>query len=227
MEVMRPDGRMSNQIRPYSVEYGVIHEPSAIGSARWTQGRTEILVSVHGPSQPRYNRHEMYNQMTLELDIHRVGSSDRSRKESHSIEMSLHKSLLSCIDVERYPRTILLIKVSIIKDDGSLYGNIFNACIVALLDSSIAMTCTPLATQMSYSNEIQGLLLDPTYDEEISSNSSIFVVTKPLTESTYGIVSIITQGKLNTDLLDTICDLSSKCSQRLGEFIRGLFLNME
>ena len=230
MEFIRIDGRTENQIRPYSVEYGLIQESTSVGSSRWQQGSSEIIVSIHGPSQPRYCRHEQNNQISVDLSIHRLGSSDNQKKSNTSMEKFLQQSLLSCIDAtrEEYQRTLLVFKVKVIKDDGSLYGHMFNACIVALLDSGICMTSTPLASQISYSKGNNCFLLDPTRNEEDSSSSSILMITMPSAINGCDVISSFrTMGRIECQNFGLVCDLSIKCCQNQRNFIRELFNNKE
>lgn len=223
---MRADGRQFNQLRPYSVEYGFIEEKIATGSCRWIQG-SEVIAIIYGPNQPKYSRHEKFDRLTINVDCKFLSDFDR-KDEMISMSDRLVKQIESIIDCERYPRTHLEVVVHIIQDHGAISAVSFNACMVALLNSGIAMKCTPIATNIaviaSKDDNTQVLLLDPTKDEEHNSLSSMDIVTKYDALSDQEMLqSLISSGSLTMMQIEEAIVLASKCSAKLREFVRTLF----
>jgi exosome complex component RRP46 len=186
----RLDFRQNNEIRALTSEIGLINE--ADGSGRFCQGNTCVLTSVYGPQQPRYQKHELYNEATLEIEYSISIESDISKRTSSnnssmtslaSIEREcacfLKQTLLKSINLTNYPRMLILLKVYVQKDDGSMLSCALNSCVLALINSGIPMLYVPYSISIyspnnnnrssSNSNSNDELILDPTSIEEESS----------------------------------------------------------
>lgn len=180
------------QLRELSCELGLIS--SVDGSARFVQGNTQVVAAVTGPAQPKYSRHELSNKCALEVVVDMMGQSDAtgSKQFTSFISDIVARSLRWCIDLERYPRMIIVLKVLVECDDGAASSVAVNASIMALLDAGISMKCTPCAVSLVLSIPVpvsssegqigetkKVFLLDPDKDEEKASSAILAFTVNP------------------------------------------------
>lgn len=185
----RLDFRKNNEIRALTSEIGLINE--ADGSCRFCQGNTYVLTSVYGPQQPRYQKHELYNEATIEIEYSiqiesdiskRISSTNSSMSSLASIEREcacfLKQTLIKSINLSSYPRMLILLKVYVQKDDGSMLSCALNSCVLALINAGIPMLYLPYSISIyspnndsnrSNNNSKNELILDPTSIEEENS----------------------------------------------------------
>lgn len=63
----RPDGRLSSELRPLSVEHSPLSR--ADGSAHWSSGGTSVLVGVYGPLVTGAARDEKHDRATIVVNF--------------------------------------------------------------------------------------------------------------------------------------------------------------
>ena len=150
MSIPRNDLRSSLSIRSISIDYSLLNETE--GSIKFSLGQTLLYISIYGPNTPKYNRHEEYNQTTIQVNYkyHKLNSLTNYNLElklqtEKRYEMFLSSLFTSIIDIKQYPRKMILIKVSIIKDDGSLAMASIIGCALALMESGIKMFYLPVS----------------------------------------------------------------------------------
>jgi ribonuclease PH len=196
VEFPRSDLRGCQESRPLSSEFDISSESE--GSVKITIGKTSLIALVSGPSQPRYLRHEEFDKATLDIDF-RYGSKssnlDLRMQFENQIQEILSNIFLSVIDLKQYPRKLILLKLSVIRDDGNLLVASIIAGTFALLESGIQLfhlpvpvTCAAIAVQSSQESEWEGvrtnppqILLDPNHEEESlaqSLHTFVFNVTE-------------------------------------------------
>lgn len=128
-----------------TVEFEIASE--ATSSVIVTQGKSKVSVSVYGPSQPRYLRHEKYDKCTLEVEYranYNASTSKRNLIENDGIVM-VKKMIEPALLLEQFPRMMILLKVNILQDDGSLNSLVVNACTLALCQGCIPMSYMPVS----------------------------------------------------------------------------------
>jgi exosome complex component RRP41 len=181
--MLRRDLRNPGDLRPFSVELGLISE--ADGSAAVSFGNTKVVASLVGPAQPKYGRHELYDRAAIEFDIQITaktiveGSDVMQQKKRY--EQFLKDALEGCIDATKFPRTLILFNVLMVNNDGSLLEAAVNACVLAVLDAGLPMLFVPTAIAISsfgaQSTETS-LLVDPTLAEETDSSANCTIVLR-------------------------------------------------
>lgn len=140
----RTDLRQYEELRPMAVEFNIA--PEATASVILLQGKTKVSVSVCGPSQPRYLRHEVYDQCTLDVEYranYYSSVSNRNVIENEGVSM-VKKTFEPALLLEQYPRMMILIKINVLQDGGSLNAVVSNACTLALCQSGIPMSYIPV-----------------------------------------------------------------------------------
>lgn len=146
MQLPRRDMRKPNELRAFDVEFDVSEECQ--GSVKLSQGKTCVVVSVYGPQQPKYSRHEEYDRATLEVDFRYGGSGsadDRSQIEK-KISDSIHSVFCSALKLSKFPRKLIILRVCVLRDDGALSSVCVNACSLAIAISGMPMAYIPVRT---------------------------------------------------------------------------------
>lgn len=186
----RSDLRTIHQTRPISTELALISESD--GSAQFSQGNSCAIATVVGPAQPRYSRHEQYDRASLEIEVEVAGKSKDALECSqvqNTCREFLQKSLESCIELQSFPRMLILIKVLVMRDDGSLFAVALNACTLALLESGLPMKyvptgvslCTSCRNNSDLGAPVIETFLDPDAEEEQCALSVYSFATHPNT----------------------------------------------
>lgn len=186
--MLRENNRVPNQLRPTEALVGVVCE--ANGSAQYSQGNTAVVSSIYGPSKPRYSRHEDCAKLTLEVDLVTTNygkvdaifiNSDRGEKVSMAatmtnkkryekyIENILKEILLNCLSLANHPGMLMLFKVMVLRDDGSLLACAVNSCYLALLNTGLPIKNAIYAINLgTYNSNESSVYLDLTALEEES-----------------------------------------------------------
>ena len=139
----RVDGRKADELRPVTIETGVI--PNADGSAYIEMGRNKIIAGVYGPREMHPKRLSKPNKGVLRVRYHMSPFSvDPRRSPAPSrrdteIGMVMTDALEPALFLERYPRSVIDVFVEIIQADGGTRCASINAAAVALVDAGIPM----------------------------------------------------------------------------------------
>lgn len=166
----RPDGRSNGgTLRPLACELSCLHR--ADGSALWKAGATHVLAAVHGPLSPRQLSKED-SKSGLVTVLLKSGTAVTLEREWESF---LSRVLMACVDVSKYPRTVIQVVLQIIQTDGSVLSCALHAAVAALLDAGIIMLSLPVATTCLLSESLP-MRLDPTLEEEENDDSSVVVL---------------------------------------------------
>lgn len=226
---MRKDLRTSTQSRPFAVELGPILE--ADGSVQISMGNTKIIASVIGPTQPRFGRHEVFDRATIDVDVELpsnsgIGGLDMMQQK-RKCEAFLKESLATCIEVQRFPRMLILFKVLVVSNDGSMLSVALNGCILSLLDAGLPMNCVPNAVSLCSVTDAQNaitLLLDPSAEEERSSTASYTFTVKPQALGSDAVGELIVSecvGTIDMETLNGAISVAMQSAQALQTTMRN------
>lgn len=141
----RADFRENNCLRSVEcTEVGSVGEAS--GSGKFASGKSVAWASTYGPAAPRFARHEFHDRGCLEVELTLLGetSSCRERLEKEG-RMFLQKTLEQTLQLVDFPRTLILLKVCIIRNDGCSLAVALNACVLSLLDAALPMYFCPVS----------------------------------------------------------------------------------
>ncbi len=139
----RIDGRKVNEIRPVTIETGVI--PNADGSAYIEMGNNKIIAGVYGPREMHPKRLSKPNKGVLRVRYHMAPfsvdprrSPAPSRRDKEISEVMID-AIEPALFLERYPRSVIDVFVEILQADGGTRCAAVNAAAVALVDAGIPM----------------------------------------------------------------------------------------
>jgi exosome complex component RRP41 len=139
----RLDGRNFDELRPLSIEIGVLE--NADGSAEIRMGKNIILAAIYGPRE-LHPKHRALPDRALIQCFYRMSTfsvSDRkspapSRREKE-ISMIISDALTSVVFTEKYPRTTIDVYLQVLQADGGTRCASLTAASVALADAGIPM----------------------------------------------------------------------------------------
>ncbi len=140
---VRVDGRKADEIRPVTIETGVI--PNADGSALIEMGRNKIYAAVYGPREMHPKRLSKPHKGVLRIKYHMAPFSvDPRRSPAPSRrDTEISKVMVDAIEpalfLERYPRSVIDVFIEIVQADGGTRCAAVNAAAVALVDAGIPM----------------------------------------------------------------------------------------
>lgn len=140
---VRADGRKVDEIRPTTIETGVI--PNADGSAYIEMGDNKIIAAVYGPREMHPKRLSKPHMGVLRVRYHMAPFSVTPRRSpapsrrDTEIGMVMVDALSPALFLERYPRSVIDVYVEIIQADGGTRCAAVNVAAVALVDAGIPM----------------------------------------------------------------------------------------
>lgn len=143
-QLPRPDFRENSCLRAViCAELGSVGE--AVGSARFSSGKSEAWASVYGPSAPKYARHERHDRASLEVELLLLGEPLAGREQAEKEgRIFLQTSLQQALQLSEFPRMLILIKVCVTRDDGCCLSVALNSCVLSLLDACLPMYFVPV-----------------------------------------------------------------------------------
>lgn len=146
---LRNDGRKPNEIRRLKIELSPLSSASgANGSALVQMGLTSVMCAVIGPVDCARRSDELSDRALLEVNVRIapfasssgdrrvVLSSDRRIiEQSANIKNALEASLM----LHLFPKTRIILDITILADDGGRLSACINAATCALIDAGLPM----------------------------------------------------------------------------------------
>ena len=139
----RLDGRAWNDLRPISLQVGLMK--NADGSAYIEWGKNKIMAAVYGPKEVHPKHQVLPDRALLRCRYHMAPFSVDERKNPapsrREIEISkvIREALQPAVVVEDYPRTAIEVWVEVLQSDGGSRVAGITAASLALADAGINM----------------------------------------------------------------------------------------
>mgnify|MGYP001317025807 CR=1 FL=1 len=140
---IRMDGRKPGEMRPITIEAGVL--PQADGSAMVTWGENMVVASVYGPKEahPRKIQRQDRAVVDVRYNMAPFSTTDRFRPgfNRRSIEISKVTSdaLTTIVDVEKFPRAKIDVDIEVLQAEAGTRCAGITAAAVALADAGLPM----------------------------------------------------------------------------------------
>jgi len=230
-KLRRPDGRTGGgSLRPLAAEVSCLKR--ADGSAKFSSGSTQILAAVYGPAAPRIPSRERISEASVGV-VFKFGTKAASTSDNTSnthpgyganereLERFIGDSLMACIAIDQYPRTVIEVVIQVIKADGSLVATALNAATLALLDAGIQMKSLPIATTClvpTNGDATKEFQFDPTAEEESSNEYSAIVLATDSVRD--GVIASITFGAFQLDSFLSCVEGAKRASKAVVAFMR-------
>ena len=141
---LRMDGRKPGDVRPITIETGVV--PVADGSCRMVWGTNEAIVAVYGPMEAHPRKIQRQDRAVLDVRYNMApfSTSDRIRpgfnRRSREISKVTAEALESVVLVEMYPRSKIRVEIEILAAEAGTRCVGITAASVALAHAGIPMT---------------------------------------------------------------------------------------
>ena len=170
---IRRDLRDFNEMRSMTVDMGFINE--AEGSARCRMGETNVVAAAYFGAA-RFQRQERYDRATLDLELRMCGFTGQDAMDTEKSHLQfLTPPLTAAIALEKYPRQVIQIKVTVIHDDGGVLVCALHAAALAIVNAGLEMRSVPVAVSLCtkripgdkpHSKSSVAFLVDPTREED-------------------------------------------------------------
>ncbi len=164
----RLDGRSVDELRPVSIEVGVL--PAARGSCRMTWGLNIAEVAVYGPMEAHPRKIQRPDRAVLDVRYNMApfSTSDRIRpgfnRRSREISKVTAEALESIVMVEMFPRSKIRVEIEILCAEAGTRCCGITAAAVALADAGIPMKDLLVSVAAGKINDIVVLDLDKAED---------------------------------------------------------------
>jgi len=209
---LRLDGRRVDEIRPMTIEVGVLSR--ADGSCYLEWGRNKILVGVYGPREAHPRRTQRADSAVIRYRYNMAAFSveDRARPgpSRRSIEISKvsREAFEPVIMSEMYPKAAIDIFVEVLQADAGTRTAAINASAVALADAGIPMK--GLVTSCAFGKVDGTVVLDLNKDEDNYGDADF-----PVAMTQDGEITLVQMdGHLTQDEIKRGLELVKKgCSQ--------------
>ncbi len=140
---LRMDGRGLDELRPITMEVGVLDK--ADGSAYITHGKNRIMVGVYGPREAHPKHIALPDRAVIRCRYHMAPFSVEERKSpapsrrEHELSKVIREALEPSIISEFYPRTSIDIFIEVLQSDGGSRCAGITAASLALADAGVPL----------------------------------------------------------------------------------------
>ena len=155
---LRMDGRKPGDLRPISIETGVI--PVADGSCRMVWGTNEAIVAVYGPMEAHPRKIQRQDRAVIDVAYNMApfSTTDRIRpgfnRRSREISKVTKDALESVVLLELYPRSKIRVSIEIVSAEAGTRCVGLTAASVALADAGIPMTDMVISVASGKVNDV-------------------------------------------------------------------------
>jgi len=185
----RLDGRLWDELRPISLEVGVLK--NADGSAHIEWGKNKITAAVYGPKEVHPKHQVLPDRALLRARYHMAPFSVDERKNPapsrREIEISkvIREALQPAVIVEDYPRTAIEVWVEVLQSDGGSRVAGITAASLALADAGINMRDMVVGCSCGLIGETVVADLDDTEDKEGNGDMPVAIMPN------FGLVTLL------------------------------------
>lgn len=172
----RNDGRKFDELRPISAEVGVVK--NALGSARFTIGKSSALAAVYGPRELHPRHMQNPEKGILRCNYNMVafsGSGDRVRpgpsRRSKEISLVTSHALAPVLDLRDFPKAAVDVFIELVQTDAGTRCAGICAASLALADAGFPMK--DLVAAVSCGVVGGRSVLDLDYSEEAYDEGSV------------------------------------------------------
>ena len=176
----RLDGRAWNELRPISLQVGLMK--NADGSAYIEWGKNKIMAAVYGPKEVHPKHQVLPDRALLRCRYHMAPFSVDERKNPapsrREIEISkvIREALEPAVIVEDYPRTAIEVWVEVLQSDGGSRCAGITAASLALADAGINMRDLVVGCSCGLLGDQVVSDLDDTEDKEGSGDMPVAIM---------------------------------------------------
>ena len=140
---IRLDGRKVDELRPISIEVGVLKRANGSAEIKW--GNNKIIVAVYGPRELHPKHLAQPDRAVIRCEYRLASFSVDERKspapKRREIELSkiISEALMPALFLESYPKASIDVYIQVLNADGGTRCAAIVAAAVALADAGIPM----------------------------------------------------------------------------------------
>lgn len=215
---LRLDGRALDEMRPVSVEAGIL--PAADGSGYVKHGLNEAVAAVYGPMEahPRKIQREDSCVIDVRYNMAPFSTSDRIRpgfnRRSREISKVTAEALESVVLIERFPRSKIRVEIEILSAEAGTRCVGITAAAVALADAGIPMTDLIVGVASGKVEDIVVLDLDKAEDNYGQAD-----VPMGILPTTGEIAFMQMDGDLSVEEFNTCMEYNMKAAKEIHELM--------
>lgn len=208
---LRLDGRKLDELRPITIEAGVLHR--ADGSCYLEWGNNKVLAAVYGPREvhPRHMQNPLKGIVQARYNMASFSVSERKRpgpdRRSTEISKIISDALERVVLTEKFPRTTVDVYIEILEASAGTRCAGLTAASVALADAGIPMK--DLVPSVA-SGKIDGkLVLDLGKAEDNFGQADVPFAMVPKTDE---VVLLQMDGHLTREEFEKILEMNRKAA---------------
>ncbi len=139
----RLDGRKANELRPITIEAGVLTQ--AVGSAYVEWGGNKVYAGIYGPKEahPRHKQKQTQAIIQCRYNMAPFSVNDRKRpgpdRRSTEISKVVAEALEQVLFLERFPRAAFEVQMEVVQAAAGTRCAALTAASVALADAGVPM----------------------------------------------------------------------------------------
>ncbi|MCL5788387.1 MAG: exosome complex exonuclease Rrp41 [Candidatus Marsarchaeota archaeon] len=178
---IRTDGRRIDEMRKVKMEVGLLKNCS--GSAYIEQGKTKIIVAVHGPREAHPKYLALPHRAVLRTRYHMAPFSTSERKSPapsrREIELTkvIREALEPAVLLEEFPKTVIDVFIEVLQADAGTRSAGVTAASLALAEAGIPMR--DLVTAVAVGKLEGKVVLDLNEEEDEHGQADMPVAMMP------------------------------------------------
>lgn len=209
---LRPDGRERLEHREPTVLFNCIS--TSTGSVRFRLGGTDLIASVYLDTPQNAPFRLIVEALPTVSDAYRLTSSINVLVGSvlSSIVLSEQKTCSLCTS----GRSLLVLSLLIISDDGSVVASACNAALLTLMAIGVTLPYAPCAVSIGFTRtaDSRTMLVDPSKTEEKALSGALTVALDVITGD---VLACVYSTAIHSTELRDILLLASSCSDVLSK----------
>ncbi|EFO60878.1 3' exoribonuclease, putative [Giardia lamblia P15] len=209
---LRPDGREKLEHREPTILFNCIS--TSTGSVRFRLGGTDLIASVYLDTPQNTPFKLTVEALPTVSDAYRLTSNIRVLVGSvlSSIVLSEQKTCSLCVS----GRSLLVLSLLILSDDGSTVASACNATLLMLMAIGVTLPYVPCAVSIGFTRTVDSrtMLIDPSKAEERALSGALTAVLDSITGD---VLACVHSTAIHSTELRDILVLASSCSDVLSK----------
>ncbi len=220
---IRLDGRKINEIRPVTIEAGILHR--ADGSAYLEWGGNKVICAVYGPRELNPRRFQESDKAVVQVryGMSAFSTSDRKRpgpdRRSQEISKVIADAFENVVLTERFPRGAVDVFVQVLEAAAGTRCAALTCAAVALADAGIPMK--GLVSAVAAGKASNTVILDLAQDEDNYGNADLPI---GFNHTTGEVVLFQMDGDLTPDEFEKALDMAVEGNKQVVAYQRDALL---
>lgn len=223
------------QFRQIYFKTGVVSR--AAGSVYAENMGTKVMVAVYGPRPMNTSEFSATGQLKCDFKVAPFGEAsvdrwkpaeeDRDAKAARELQLQeaatmIEQALKPSVRLECYPKAMIEVHALVLQSDGAELGITISAASLALADARVELF--DLVPACSVVRDDEGLILDPTAEQEEASDASLLVGYMPSLDET---TQLVHHGKTTGEMLQQGVNLGLDGCLKLHQLMKTTLIGSD